>query len=289
MKYTRFSLLIVLLSLNVNASVFELDQYPEDRFYTSIDRGLRPYRALSIYKTGVFSLTFDDGPHPERTAKILDVLKSRNIKATFFVLTSKINNSTFPIVKRMLDEGHIVASHGPTHDRSGSLTKEQWKNQTTQSFLDLARWHKMAGYAFNKFYYRFPYGDYGTRNDYHHINALKEVSVELMGDNCIHMAFWDVDTSDWVPGMTGEEVSQNMIAHNEGGTYIDFKKVGDIFVKNPIQLKNPPSGGVILQHDVQEPSIHGLDLFLDYADAKGLRILRLDEIEEFKVTKNCTL
>jgi len=67
------------------------------------------------------------------------------------------------------------------------------------------------------------------------------------------------------------------------------KKVGDIFVKNPIQLKNPPSGGVILQHDVQEPSILGLDLFLDYADAKGLRILRLDEIEEFKVTKNCTL
>lgn len=289
MKYSSFALFTFLLSLNLNASVLEVDQYPEDRLYTSADRGLRPYRALSVYKTGVFSLTFDDGPHIERTPKILDVLKSRNIKATFFVLTSKINNLTFPIVKRMLDEGHIVASHGPTHDRSGALTKEQWKDQTTQSFLDLARWYKMAGHEFNKFYYRFPYGDYGTRDDYHHINALKEVSNDLMGDNCIHMAFWDVDTSDWVPGMTGEEVSQNIIAHNEGGTYIDFKKVGDRFVKNPIQLKNPPSGGVILQHDVQEPSILGLDLFLDYADEKGLQILRLDEVEEFKVTKNCSL
>lgn len=272
-----------------HASLLELDQYPEDRPYTSVDRGMRPYRALSLYKSGTFTLTFDDGPDPVRTPRVLDILKAHDIKATFFVVTKKINNNTFPLIKRMLDEGHIVASHGPSHDRSADLTKEEWKKQTKQSFLDLAHWHKAAGHEFTKFYYRFPFGDYGTRADYHHINALKEVSKELMNDNCIHMAFWDVDTADWVPGMTPEEVAQNIIAYNEGGTYTDFKKVGNTYVKVQLEMKNPIGGGVVLQHDVQEPSVQGLDLFLQYAKAKDLRIPRIDEVEEFRITKNCRL
>lgn len=282
-------LFLVFGTFMAHASPFELDQYPEDRPYTSADRGLRPYRTLSLYKSGMFALTFDDGPDLIKTPKVLDILKAHDKKATFFVVTKKITNETFPIIKRMLDEGHIVASHGPSHDRSADLSQEEWKKQTKKSFLDLAHWHKAAGHELTKLYYRFPFGDYGTRSDYHHINALKEVSTELMNDNCIHMAFWDVDTSDWVPGMTPQEVAQNIIAFNEGGTYIGFKKVGNTFVKVPTEVKNPTGGGVILQHDVQEPSIQGLDLFLQYAKAKDLRIPRLDEIEEFRITKNCRL
>lgn len=286
MKYIAF---LLFFALQAQASLLQEFQYPEDREYSSADRGMMPYRALSLYKSGTFTLTFDDGPHPTRTAQILDILKRHDVKATFFVLTSHINEGNFYLVKRMLDEGHIVASHGPTHDRSSDLKKEEWKKQTKQSFVDLAKWYKLAGHEFNKFYYRFPYGDYGTRKDYHHINALKEVSQELLGDNCIHMAFWDVDTSDWVPGMTGADVAQNIIAHNEGGTYIGFKKVNGVYVKNPVQLKNPPAGGVVLQHDVQEPSIKGLDLFLTYAKERGLNLPRIDEVEEFQITKNCKL
>ena len=286
MKYIYF---LLLFSLQAQASFLQEFQYPEDRVYTSADRGMRPYQALSMYKTGTFTLTFDDGPHPTRTPQVLDILKKYNVKATFFVLTSHVNQENFHLIKRMLDEGHIVASHGPNHDRSANLSKAEWMRQTKASFLDLAKWYKQAGHEFTKFYYRFPYGDYGTRSDYHHINALKEVSQELFGENCIHMAFWDVDTSDWVPGMTGEEVAQNIIAHNEGGTYIDFKKVGNTYVKNPVQLKNPPAGGVVLQHDVQEPSIKGLELFIKYAQARGLHLPRIDEVEEFKITKQCKL
>lgn len=282
-------LISFLLSFPVFASLNELEQYPEDRTYTSADRGMRPYRALSLYKTGSFTLTFDDGPHETRTPRVLDILKKYDVKATFFVLTDHINENNFHLIKRMLDEGHLVASHGPGHDRSGDLSKEEWKRQTKQSFLDLARWHKKAGHEFTKHYYRFPYGDYGTRTDYHHINALKEVSQELMGDNCIHMAFWDVDTSDWVPGMTPAEVAQNIIAFNEGGTYIGFKRQGSRYVKVPMELKNPTAGGVVLQHDVQEPSVGGLELFLKYAQERGVRLPRLDEVEEFLITKNCKL
>lgn len=282
-------LIALLVSVSAFADINSYEHYPEDRTYTSQDRGMRPYLANSLYKTGTFTLTFDDGPHLVRTPKILDILKAYDVKATFFVLTRNLNEKNFPIIKRMLDEGHILASHGPTHDRSANLTKAEWKKQTKESFLELAKWYKKAGHEFNKFYYRFPYGDYGTRSDYHHINALKEVSQELLGDNCIHMAFWDIDTSDWVPGMTPEEVAGNIIAYNEGGKYIDFKKQGSTYVKVPVTIKNPTAGGVVLQHDIQEPSVKGLELFLQYAQDRGVRVVRIDEVEEFRITKNCKL
>lgn len=287
--------LLILASLIVSPQcyaffdVMDLFQYPEDRPYTAADRGIAPYRALSVYKTGTFALTFDDGPHPTITAKVLDVLKQRDVKAVFFVLTSKVTQATFPLLKRMLDEGHIVASHGVTHDRSPSLTREQFKAMVKQSFLDLAQWYRKAGHAFDKFFYRFPYGSYGYQQEYHHINVLKEISQELMGDNCLQMAFWDVDTADWVPGMTPAEVAGNIKAFNEGGTFIDFKRQGSIFVKNPVQIKNPTAGGVILQHDVHELTPKAVKLALDYAHQANLRVVRLDEISEFAVTKKCVL
>lgn len=264
-------------------------QYPEERPYGPADRGMGRYKASSLYGTSRFTLTFDDGPHPVNTAQVLDVLKKHNVKATFFVLTKLINAENSHLIKRMLDEGHLVGSHGVDHARSTDLTKEQWKSRVKKSFEDLAHWYKVAGHELDKFYYRFPYGAYGYQQNYHHINVLRELSQELLGDNCIHMVFWDVDTADWVPGMTGEEVAMNMIAHNEGGTAIDFKKVGNGYVKVPYQLNNPPGGGVILQHDVHAPTTKGTDLFLTYAKERNIDVLRLDEVEEFKITRNCKL
>jgi hypothetical protein len=46
---------------------------------------------------------------------------------------------------------------------------------------------------------------------------------------------------------------------------------------------------VVLQHDIQEPSIKATDLFIEYAKARGLHLPRIDEVEEFKITKDCQL
>jgi peptidoglycan-N-acetylglucosamine deacetylase len=284
---TLFILALSLLSLS---AIARIEQYPEDRVYTDADHGLRPYNTLSIYKTGTFALTFDDGPHLTRTPKVLDTLKKHNVKAAFFVLTSNINKDTLPLIKRMLDEGHIVGSHGVTHDNSNDLDQKTFKARVTKSFRDLALAYQYAGHAMKDFFYRFPYGAYGTRKDYHQINALKDLSKELLGDNCINMVFWDIDSSDWVPGMTATEVASNIAVNNEGGTYIDFKQQGSTYIKVPYEIKNPPAGGVVLQHDVQETTAGGgLELFLQYAEKKNLNLPRLDEIEEFKNTKACQL
>ncbi len=58
----------------------------------------------------VIALTFDDGPWPNSTAKVLDILKKNNIKSTFFVVGQNVKN--YPdLTKRIVTDGHIIANH----------------------------------------------------------------------------------------------------------------------------------------------------------------------------------
>lgn len=66
--------------------------------------------------TGVIYLTFDDGPSSTITPKILDILKEKGVKATFFILN--YNENTEYLVKRIVDEGHTIGIHGYSHDYS---------------------------------------------------------------------------------------------------------------------------------------------------------------------------
>ncbi len=60
------------------------------------------------------ALTFDDGPHPHYTPRVLDVLKDAGVKATFFVIAEKALK--YPdIIDRMIREGHDIQVHGYTH------------------------------------------------------------------------------------------------------------------------------------------------------------------------------
>lgn len=56
-------------------------------------------------------LTFDDGPNPAITLELLDILRERKVKATFFLIGTHINENTAPIVRRIFAEGHAVGQH----------------------------------------------------------------------------------------------------------------------------------------------------------------------------------
>lgn len=61
-------------------------------------------------------LTFDDGPHPEHTLKVLDILEENNVRATFFVVGRKVR--LFPeVVRQIAERGHGIGLHGYQHDR----------------------------------------------------------------------------------------------------------------------------------------------------------------------------
>lgn len=71
------------------------------------------FSSVSNGKPGVIYLTFDDGPSTKNTARLLDILKEENVKATFF-LTDKTN--TDYLIKRMYDEGHTIGLHTASHN-----------------------------------------------------------------------------------------------------------------------------------------------------------------------------
>lgn len=73
-------------------------------------------RAFCREKTDrkVVYLTFDDGPHPPETERVLDVLRERGARATFFLIGSKVSVNE-AVLRRMLEEGHTLGLHTYSH------------------------------------------------------------------------------------------------------------------------------------------------------------------------------
>jgi len=69
---------------------------------------------------GMVALTFDDGPDPDWTPKILDELKKENVPATFFVVGS-YGQENPGLIKRIVDEGHDIGNHSFTHPNLGEI------------------------------------------------------------------------------------------------------------------------------------------------------------------------
>lgn len=86
--------------------------------------GLLPARLVTTRARGAgrtLFLTFDDGPHPEFTAPVLDLLKAHGATATFFLVGERIDR--YPgLARRIVDEGHALGNHSWSHPRMGGLS-----------------------------------------------------------------------------------------------------------------------------------------------------------------------
>ena len=287
--------ILVLVFILINISLAGLLHLPESRLYIpKLDIGYKQYNSPSLYKSSNYVLTFDDGPHPINTPKILDILKSYKVKATFFVLTEKLTHRNLPLIKRILDEGHIISSHDHSHDNNNKVDRKTFKKKLKTSFLKLKDFYKKANHKMTTFYFRFPYAQYGQNPKYHHMNVIKEVSKELFGKNCIHFVFWDIDSGDWIPSLSDNQVFKNIKAHHTGGEYTSYtvgrnSQGARRILKKKAFVESPTEGGVILQHDIQTRTIKGTELFLKYASQNHISIIPLTDVEEFSYEKlNCS-
>ncbi len=124
----------------------------------------------------LIALTFDDGPSATTTPKLLNILKSRDVPATFFMLGNMARGNP-DIVKRVSEEGHEVASHTMYHQNLIRIS-----NDSAQSDINEAKsiFEDILGHAPNLT--RPPYGNY---ND----NVRRAVNTPMI--------LWSVDTLDW--------------------------------------------------------------------------------------------
>ena len=127
------------------------------------------------------ALTFDDGPHPVYTEQLLEGMKKRNVKATFFILGEQAER--YPeIVKRIGEEGHLIGNHTYHHpDMSAISDKESFQKE-----LDAVSslFQEVTGQEMTK-YYRPPQGKYSTEN----LAMAKELGYKTF--------FWSLAYVDW--------------------------------------------------------------------------------------------
>ncbi len=76
----------------------------------------------------VIAMTFDDGPHPQNTPRLLDMLKERGIRATFFVVGDMVRYNP-QILRRMIAEGHEIGNHTVSHGTLSRMSDEALKNE----------------------------------------------------------------------------------------------------------------------------------------------------------------
>lgn len=129
----------------------------------------------------VLYLTFDAGYENGCTAKILDVLKSHNVPAAFFLVGNYIEKNA-DLVRRMVDEGHIVGNHTMHHyDMSKLSTKDAFSKELTE--LETL-FKETTGKELPK-YYRPPQGIYSKDN----LLMAKELGYQTV--------FWSLAYMDW--------------------------------------------------------------------------------------------
>lgn len=122
------------------------------------------------------ALTFDDGPHPVYTERLLEGLKERGVKATFFV-TGEHAELHPEIIKTMAEEGHLVGNHTYSHIQLTGTNRETYKEELVKTNEIL---RKITGQEVQ--YVRPPYGSWDKSFE-------KELNM--------FPVLWSVDPMDW--------------------------------------------------------------------------------------------
>ncbi|MFF0832228.1 MULTISPECIES: glycosyltransferase [unclassified Streptomyces] len=188
-------------------------------------------------------LTFDDGPDPVWTPKVLDILKKHHAHAVFFVTGSM--TSRYPeLVKRMVDEGHEVGLHTFNHPDLSYHSERRIDWELSQSQLALAG---AAGIRSSLF--RPPYSSFADAMD----DRSWPVTKYIGGRGYLTVVN-DTDSEDWRrPGV--EEIIRK--ATPKGG-----------------------KGAIVLMHDSggeRHQTVQALDRFLPQLQSRGYRFQNLTE------------
>lgn len=148
-------------ALATSPSVASIDPAPSDPVPPDIKRA---------------ALTFDDGPHPVYTEQLLDGLKERGVKATFFV-TGEHAELHPDIIKRMHEEGHLIGNHTYSHIQLTTSNRDKFKNELIKTNEIL---FGITGDEVQ--YVRPPYGSWDKK---------------LETDLNMFPVLWNIDPLDW--------------------------------------------------------------------------------------------
>ncbi len=190
------------------------------------------------------SITFDDGPDPRWTPEILDILKERGIKATFFLVGSQAEK--YPnIVRRIFNEGHTLGNHTYTHANLGLTSRGQTELElnATQRLIESITGHSTT-------LFRPPYNA-----DSQPADLSELVPLSIAQDLNYLIVLENVDPEDWAKPGTQEIVDR--------------------------VRQNRRLGNIVLLHDAggdRSQTVEALPQIIDYLQQRGDRIVPLENL-----------
>lgn len=146
---------------------------------------LRASRAPAQYNSvpmsrPIVALTFDDGPHPELTPKLLDILRQNGVRATFFVIGRNVDAHP-DIARRIVAEGHEISNHTYNHPALTSLGSARVRQEIANTSAAILR---ATGRSPTNM--RPPYGAINDR-----------VRASLVREHGLDVIMWSCDPLDW--------------------------------------------------------------------------------------------
>jgi len=126
------------------------------------------------------ALTFDDGPHPELTPRLLDILRQNGVRATFYVIGRNVE--MYPeIARRIVAEGHEIANHSWSHPRLTALGSSRLQSELSKTSEIIQRTTGRRPTNMRP--------PYGAIND--------GVRQTILRDHGMDVIMWSVDPLDW--------------------------------------------------------------------------------------------
>lgn len=148
------------------------------------------------------ALTFDDGPHPQYTEQFLDLLKRKNVRATFFLLGPNVKSRP-DLVQKIVAEGHEVGNHSWSHPTLSKLSPEKIRAEIENTNEQI---REAAGVTVQLM--RPPYG-----------SANKKVQ-DVCDQLGMRIICWSVDTDDWRKTTTQEKMFEIVKKNTSDGAII---------------------------------------------------------------------
>lgn len=241
---------------------------------------------FDLLNTKKVVLTFDDGPSREATPVLLDILRIYNIKATFFVLAQ--NAKKYPdIMKRMKEDGHIIANHSYSHD---ALNKKVYSENMQALMHEVVESDKVIkpymSPAYPR-YFRAPFGAW-TPSHAQKLNAIASVR------DYIGPVFWNVGGA-LVPNIqvdpkTGAVSGRRPVSAEDITQAADWdcwtgsKKYNypalsvEVCLAGYLKETRRKGGGVVLMHDLTINTVDMVSQFIPALLQEGYTFVNLNDL-----------
>lgn len=194
----------------------------------------------------LIALTYDDGPNPSTTGRILTALEENGSVATFFVVGNRIDSGT-ETIQRAVDMGCEIANHTNDHKYLNEISDSERKNQ-----IDTVNQKIKDQFGFEVKLLRAPGGKYKGVTD--------SVGMPLIQ--------WSIDTNDWRhKDVSGKPRSEEQ-RQKEMDEIIDHV------------MSNVKSGDIILMHDIYEFTADMSEILIPKLVAEGYKLVTVSELYE---------